>query len=116
MSDRLDRIVASINRVLIKINGGSIKITQKNVIFSYSIKLLKHWGKFQSSYETNKSMENIMRRILEEVIILDRHKSDGQLYLFLHLFSSTEKICLNWRLNSTVTDYVFLIFIAIPLW
>ena len=71
------------------------QITQKNVIFSYSTKLLKCWGKFQSSYETNKSMKNIMRQILEGVNILDRHMPDGQFYLFLQLFSNTEKMSLN---------------------
>ena len=61
-------------------------------------------------------MENIMRLILEEVIMSDRHKSDGQFYLFLQLFFNTEKISLNWKLDSTVTDYVLLIFILIPIW
>ena len=40
-------------------------------------------------------MENIMRLIPEEVIMSDRHKSDGQFYLFLQLFFNTEKISLN---------------------
>ena len=31
-------------------------------------------------------MENIMRLILEEVIMLDRRMSDGQFYLFLQHF------------------------------
>ena len=47
--------------------------------------------------------------MLEEVIISDRHMSDGQMYSFLQLFFNTEKISLNWRLNNTVTDYVLLI-------
>ena len=41
------------------------------------------------------SMENILRLILEKVIMPDRHMSDGQLYLFLQLFFNTEKISLN---------------------
>ena len=36
-------------------------------------------------------MENIMRLILEEKIMSDRHMSDGQLYSFLQLFFNTEK-------------------------
>ena len=40
-------------------------------------------------------MENIMRLILEEVIMSDRHMSDGQLYVFLQLFFNNEKIRLN---------------------
>ena len=47
--------------------------------FSYFIRLLEHWGKFQSSYEKNKTVGNIMSLILEKVIISDRHMSDGQL-------------------------------------
>ena len=46
MSDGLDRIVAS------KKSGTSfysIKISQKNVIFSYFIKLQEYWGKSQSA-------------------------------------------------------------------
>ena len=39
-------------------------------------------GNCQASYETKKSsMEKIMRLMLEEVIMSDRHMSDGQLYL-----------------------------------
>ena len=82
-SDGLDRIAALKKQ---RTFFNSIKITQKKVIFYYFIKLLEHCGKFQFSYETNKSMENIMRLILEEVIMLDRHMSDGQLYLFLQHF------------------------------
>ena len=37
-------------------------------------------------------MENIMRLILEELIMTDRYMSDGQLYLFLQLFFNTEKL------------------------
>ena len=54
--------------------------------------------------------------MLEEVIMPDRHMSDGQRYSFLQLFFNTEKISLNWRLGSTVTGYMLLIFIMIPLW
>ena len=32
------------------------------------------------------SMEKIMRLMLEEVIMSDRHVSDGQMYSFLQLF------------------------------
>ena len=35
-----------------------MKITQKNVIFCYFVKFYSYNGKFQSSYETKKSMEN----------------------------------------------------------
>ena len=49
-----------------------------------------------------------MRLILEEVIMSDRHMSDGKLYLFLQLFCQHWKNCLNGRLDSTVTDYVLL--------
>ena len=40
-------------------------------------------------------MENIIRLILEEVIMSDRHMLDGQLYPFLQLFVNTEKTSLN---------------------
>ena len=40
-------------------------------------------------------MEKIMRIMLQEVIMLDRHMSDGQMYPFLQLFFNTEKISLN---------------------
>ena len=40
-------------------------------------------------------MEKIMRLMLEEVIMSDRHMSDGQMYSFLQLFFNTEKIRLN---------------------
>ena len=80
MSDGLDRIVALKNQGTF---SNSIKITKNNVLFSYFIKLYEYWGNFQSSYETEKSMKNIMRLILEEVIMLDRHMQDGQMYSFL---------------------------------
>ena len=60
-------------------------------------------------------MERTMRLILDEVILLDRHLSDGQMYAFLQLFLNTEKIRLNCRLDSNVTDYVLLIFFVMPL-
>ena len=41
------------------------------------------------------SIKKIMRLILEEVIMSDRHMSDGQMYLFLQLCFNTEKIRLN---------------------
>ena len=37
------------------------------------------------------SMEKIRRLILEEVIMSDRHVSDGQMYSFLQLFFSILK-------------------------
>ena len=73
MSHRLDRIVASKKRCAFN----SIKTTQKNVTFSYSTKLYEYWGNFQSSCETKKSMENVMRLMLEEVNMSDRHTSNG---------------------------------------
>ena len=60
-------------------------------------------------------MENIMRLTIEEVVMSDRHMSDRQLYSFLQLFFNIEKTSLNRRLDSTVTDYVSLIFTVIPL-
>ena len=60
-------------------------------------------------------MEKIMWLILEEVVMSDRHMSDGQLYSILQLFFNTEEVSLNLRLDSTVTDYVLLIFIVAPL-
>ena len=36
-----------------------------------------------------------MRLMLEEVTMLDRHMSDGQLYSFLQVFFNIEKISLN---------------------
>ena len=60
-------------------------------------------------------MEKIMSLMLEEVIMSDRHMSDGQMYSFLQLFFNAEKISLNCRLDSTATDYLILIFIMIPL-
>ena len=40
-------------------------------------------------------MEKIMGLMLEEVIMSDRHMSDGQMYSFLRLFFNTEKVCLH---------------------
>ena len=77
MSHGLDRMVA-----LKKYStfSNSIKTTQNNVLFSYFIKLCEYWSNFQYSYETkNSSMEKIMRLMLEEVIMSDRHMSDGQM-------------------------------------
>ena len=56
-------------------------------------------------------MKKIMGIMLEEVIMSDRHMTDGQMYSFLQLFFNTEKINLNRRLDRTVTDYVLLIYI-----
>ena len=41
------------------------------------------------------SMEKIMGLMPEEVIMSDRHISDGQMYSVLQLFFNTEKISLN---------------------
>ena len=45
--------------------------------------------------QTKSSMEKIMRLMLGEVIMSDRHMSDGQMDLFLQLFFKTEKFSLN---------------------
>ena len=85
------------------------------IIFSYFI-TYRNTGvtfNFQFSYDTKQSMENIVTLILEDMS--DRHMSDGQLYSFLQLFFNTEKIRLNCRLDTTVTDYMLLTLIAIPL-
>ena len=64
----------------------------------------------QSSYETKKNLwKNNEANAYKQM-------SDGQMYSFSQLFFITEKISLNWRLDSTVTDYVLLIFIVMPLW
>ena len=55
-----------------------------------------------------------MRLIFDQVIMLDRHMWDSQIYSILQLFFNAGKINLNRKLNSTVTDYVLLIFIVIP--
>ena len=55
-------------------------------------------------------IKKIMRLILVEVIMSDR-----QIYSSLELLLKTENIRLNWRLDSTVIDYVLFIFIAMPL-
>ena len=60
-------------------------------------------------------MEEIMRLILGEVIMPDRHMSDGQIYSLLQLFFKTEKLRLNSRLDDTTTNYVLLILIVIAL-
>ena len=39
-------------------------------------------------------MKKIMRLMLEEVIMSDRHMLDGQMYSFLQVFFNTEKITL----------------------
>ena len=82
--------------------SNSIKITQKNVLFSYLIKLYEYWGNFQSSYETKKSsMEKIMKLMLEKVIMSDRlmsdrHMSDRQMsdehIHFCNFFSTLKKL------------------------
>ena len=40
-------------------------------------------------------MEKIRRIMLEEIIMSDRHMSDGQMYSFLQLFFNNEKVSLN---------------------
>ena len=71
----------------------SIKIIGKYVIFSYLIKLYEYWGNFQSPYETEtSSMEKITRLILEEVIMSDRHMSNGQMYSFCKFFIKLKKL------------------------
>ena len=88
----------------------------KECNFSYFVKLYEYCGNFQSSYKAKKfSMEKIMRLILDEVIMSDRYMSYGQMFSFLQLFFNTEKARLNWRLDSTVTEYVLLIIILKPL-
>ena len=48
--------------------------------------------KTQFFYETKKSsMSKIMRLILDQVFMSDRHMSDGQMYLFLQMFSTLKK-------------------------
>ena len=48
--------------------------------------------KTQFSYETKKSsMSKIMKLILDQVFMSDRHMSDGQMYLFLQIFSTRKK-------------------------
>ena len=48
--------------------------------------------KTQFSYETKKSsMSKIMKLILDQVFMSDRHMSDGQMYLFLEIFSTRKK-------------------------
>ena len=37
-------------------------------------------------------MEKIMTLMLEEVIMLDRHMPDGQMYSYLQLFSTLKKL------------------------
>ena len=40
-------------------------------------------------------MEKMTRLILDKVIVLDRHMSNGQMYLFLQLFSKSKNVRLN---------------------
>ena len=70
---------------------------------------------FNPHMRQKSSMENIMRLILNKVIMSDRYMSEGQMYSFLQFFFNTEKNTLIWRLDSTVTDYVLLIFIVITI-
>ena len=49
-----------------------------------------------------------MRLILEEVIMSDRHISDGEMYPFLQLFSILKKNRLKRKLDSTVLITYFL--------
>ena len=91
MSDGLDRVVALKKQCTF---SNSIKTTQNNVFVSYFIKLYEYWGNFQSSYETKKSMEKIMRLMLKQVIMSDRHVGWTDVFIFATFFS-TEKISLN---------------------
>ena len=51
---------------------------------------------FNILYETEKSYtEKIMRLILDEIIMSDRHLVDGQMCSFLELFFNAEKNRLN---------------------
>ena len=51
------------------------------------MQLYEYWSNFQSSYETKKtSMERIMRLILDEVIMSNRHMSDGHIVIFATFF------------------------------
>ena len=38
------------------------------------------------------SMEKIMRLMLEEIIMSDRHMSDGQMYSYWQVFSALKKL------------------------
>ena len=78
MSDGLDRIVPLKKQCTF---SNSIKFTQNNVVFSYFIKIYEHWDK--KNPKKKSSMEKIMRLILEEVIMSDRHMSDGQFFVNL---------------------------------
>ena len=90
MSDGLDRIVPLKNSVFFIILS---KLLKRMQFSSYFIKLCEYRGNFQSSYETKTSfIKNIMRLILEEVVMLDSHMSNGQIYSFLQLFFNTEKL------------------------
>ena len=48
----------------------------------YFFLISSNYWNTQSPYETNSSMENIMRLILEEVIMSDRYMLDGQFATF----------------------------------
>ena len=69
--------------------SNSIKITQKIYFFLISSNYMNTGVTF------NLSMEKIMRQIVEEVIMSDRHMLDGQIYSFLQLLLNSEKIKLN---------------------
>ena len=108
MSDWLDRKVALKNSVIFLILS---KLPKIMYFFLTSSNYRNTGVNFNLLMRQKKPMENIMTIILEDLIM-----SDGLLYLFVQLFFNTEKVSLNWRLDSTVTDYVLLIFIVIPLW
>ena len=64
--------------------------------FFYFIKLYEYWSNIQYYYETKKFyMEKITNLMVEEVIMSDRHLSDGQMSSFLQLFFNTKNIRLN---------------------
>ena len=77
--------------------SNSIKITQKNVIFSYFIKSQEYWGNFQSSHGTKESfIEKTTKLILDKVIMADRqmYVRWTNVFSFATLFN-TEKIRLD---------------------
>ena len=87
--DGLVKIVALQNSVLFLTLSKLLKIMYFFLISSN----YEYWGNFQSSYETKKSsMEKIMRLMLEEVIMSDRHMSDGQIIHFCNFFSTLKKL------------------------
>ena len=100
MSDRLDRIVPFTFSLLFL-----ILLDYMNT--GVTSNLLMRQKKF--------SIEKVIRLIFDEVIMSDRHMQDRQMYSLLQLFGNTEKIRLNSRLESIITDYVLPILTVILL-